>query len=168
MRYSDFLDTLLTWAHSKERVRAFTLVEIVITMAILGTLSAIAVPVYTDHVEEQKVTTAIADIKLIEGWVVRFQAERGRPPDTLAETGLPAKIDPWGRPYRYTRLAGLTKAEQDAKSRWDVNDKPLNDDFDLFSVGKDGVTTPKITLSPSHDDIIRAHGGTYVGLASEY
>lgn len=168
MRWTGLLDSLLIRGHSRQCVRAFTLVEILITLAILGTLSAIAVPIYQSRIDEQNVSTAIADIALIDGWVARFQAERGRPPDTLAETGLPAKVDPWGRPYRYTRIAGLTVAERDARCRWDKNEKPLNDDFDLWSVGKDGQTMPKITHADSHDDIIRAHGGSYVGLASEY
>jgi general secretion pathway protein G len=168
MRWTDFLKTLLIRGRPWQCARAFTLVEILIALAILGTLSAIAVPIYRNRVDEQNVSTAIADIAMIDGWVTRFQAERGRPPDTLAETGLPAKLDPWGRAYRYTRIQGLTVAERDAKCRWDKNEKPLNDDFDLWSVGKDGQTMPKITLAASHDDIIRAHGGSYVGLASEY
>jgi general secretion pathway protein G len=135
-------------------------VEILIALAILGTLSAIAVPTYQSRVDEQNISVAIADIAMIDGWITRFQAERGRPPDDFAEAGLPVKLDPWGNAYRYTRLAGLSKQ--------DKNEKPLNDDFDLYSMGKDGETKPKITHKDSHDDIIRAHGGSYVGLASEY
>lgn len=45
---------------------------------------------------------------------------------------------------------------------------PLNTDFDLYSVGKDGLS--KATLAPpqSHDDIIRANNGRFIGLASDY
>jgi len=168
MRWTGLLDSLLTRGHSQQCARAFTLIEILITLAIIGTLSAIAVPTYQSRVDEQNISTAIADIALIDGWVARFQAERGRPPDTLAETGLPAKLDPWGRSYQYTRLAGLSKADQDAKCRWDKNEKPLNADYDLYSMGKDGQTKPKITHADAHDDIIRAHGGAYIGLACEY
>ena len=162
------INTYLIRGQSQNRVRGMTLIELLIVVAIIGTLGGIAVPTYQGRVDEGKVSTAIADIKLIESWVVRFHAERGRPPETLAETGLPAKLDPWGRSYRYTRIQGLTVAERDARCRWDKNEKPLNADFDLWSVGKDGLTTPKITLSPSFDDIIRANGGAYTGLASEY
>jgi prepilin-type N-terminal cleavage/methylation domain-containing protein len=168
MRYINLINTYLIRGQSKNRVRGMTLIELLIVVAIIGTLGGIAVPTYQSRVDEGKVSTAIADIKLIEAWVTRFYAERGRPPDTLAETGLPAKLDPWGRPYQYTRLAGLAKNEQDAKCRWDKNEKPLNADFDLYSVGQDGQTTPKLTHADSHDDIIRASGGRFVGLASEY
>ena len=168
MRYTDFLETLLIRGRSKKRLRALTLVELLIAIAILGTLSAIAVPTYNNYIDEARNSSAVADIRGIEGGILRFQVERGRPPDTLAETGLPAKLDPWGRPYQYTRLAGLSKHDQDAKCRWDKNEKPLNADYDLFSMGQDGQTTPKLTHADSHDDIIRASGGRFVGLASEY
>ena len=168
MRYTDLLDILLIRGHSLKSVRAFTLVEILLTLAILGTLSAIAVPTYKNYIDEQKVSAAIADIRGIEGDIVKFQAERGKPPDPLSETGLPTKVDPWGRPYQYQRIQGLSKHEMDLKSRWDKNEKPLNYDFDLYSMGKDGETKAKITDKDSHDDVIRANGGAYVGLASEY
>jgi hypothetical protein len=35
-------------------------------------------------------------------------------------------------------------------------------------MGKDKKTKPKITHKDSHDDIIRANGGAYIGLASDY
>ena len=168
MRYTDFLDTLLIRGHSQKCVRAFTLVELLIAVAIVGTLSAVAVPTYNNYIAEARDSTAIADIRKIEGGIERFQMERGRPPDTLAEAGLPTLNDPWGHPYQYTRIAGLSQAERDAKCRWNKLEKPLNEDFDLYSMGKDGETKPKITDKDSYDDIIRAHGGAYVGPASEY
>ena len=168
MRYTDLLDILLIRGHSQKCVRAITLVELLIVMAILGTLSAIAVPVYSNYIDNARNSAAITDIRGIEADIVKFQAERGRPPDPLSEAGIPTKLDPWGRPYQYERIQGLSKAEMDLKCRWDKNEKPLNYDFDLYSVGKDGVWKPKITDEDSHDDIIRANGGAYVGLASEY
>jgi len=145
-----------------------TLVELLLVVAILGTLGAIAVPMYSNYIDKARISAAVADIRGIEGGIIRFQAERGRPPDTLAEGAVQTGLDPWGNPYRYTRIAGLSKEEMDAKCRWDKHEKPLNHDFDLYSMGKDGETKPKITHKDSHDDIIRANGGAYVGLASEY
>ncbi len=168
MRYSDFSNSLGIRGRSQKRLRGFTLIELLIALAIMGTLSAIAVPVSRNYMDEANNATAIADIRRIEGWVIRFQVERGRPPDTLAEAGHETPTDPWGHPYRFVRIQGLTPAERDAKCRWDKYDKPLNNDFDLYSMGKDGKTLAKITLPESYDDIIRAHGGGYVGLASEF
>jgi general secretion pathway protein G len=168
MRYTAFLDIHLIQSRSQKWVKALTLVELLLALAILGTLSAIAVPTYNNYIDKARNAVAVAEIRAIESGIVRFQAERGRLPDTLAEAGLPTQLDPWGCPYQYTRIQGLSKHEMDARCRWDKNEKPLNYDFDLYSMGKDGETKPKITHKESHDDIIRANGGAYVGLASEY
>ena len=98
----------------------------------------------------------------------RFQAERGRLPNTLAEAGVSTLLDPWGRPYKYSVIEGLTKHDLHGKCRRDRFVKPLNTDFDLYSMGKDGKSKPNSTDKDSHDDIIRANNGTFVGLASEY
>jgi len=45
---------------------------------------------------------------------------------------------------------------------------PLNDDYDLYSMGQDGVSAPPITAKPSQDDILRASDGSYLGLASQF
>jgi general secretion pathway protein G len=169
MHDTNFLKTLLTWARSKERVRAFTLIELLITVAIVGTLSAIAVPVYTGYTDESDISTAILDIRRIEGVIEGFRAVRGRPPDTLAEAGLGAQLDPWGNQYQYLRLAfeGV-----DPKTipghRKDAAMNPLNSDFDLYSMGKDGLSVENLVAPKSHDDVVRANNGAYVGLGSEY
>ena len=168
MGCSNFLDTFVMQGQSRKRVGGFTMIELLITVAILGTLSAIAVPVYTGYLNSSNNSTAIVDISKIVGSLASFQAERGSPPNTLAEAGIQPPLDPWGNPYQYTRLQGLSKHDQDAKCRWDKYDKPLNTDFDLYSMGKDGQTQPKLTDKSSYDDIIYAHGGSYIGLVSEY
>jgi general secretion pathway protein G len=45
---------------------------------------------------------------------------------------------------------------------------PLNTDYDLYSMGKDGQTQAPLTSSVSDDDVIRANDGGYVGLAEQY
>lgn len=45
---------------------------------------------------------------------------------------------------------------------------PLNSDYDLYSKGPDGKSSPPLTAKESRDDIIRANDGAYFGLASEY
>jgi general secretion pathway protein G len=45
---------------------------------------------------------------------------------------------------------------------------PINSDFDLYSMGKDRETVAPLTAKKSHDDIVRANDGAFVGLASEF
>jgi general secretion pathway protein G len=42
---------------------------------------------------------------------------------------------------------------------------PINSDFDLYSMGKDGESVPPLTAQKSRDDIIRANDGAYIGPA---
>jgi general secretion pathway protein G len=44
----------------------------------------------------------------------------------------------------------------------------VNSDFDLYSLGRDGVTTAQFTGNEAHDDIVRANNGRYYGLAEKH
>ncbi len=45
---------------------------------------------------------------------------------------------------------------------------PINSDFDLYSMGKDRESVAPLTAKKSHDDVVRANDGAFVGLASEF
>ena len=148
--------------------KAFTLVELLITIAIVGTLAAIAVPTYTDYVRRNSNSTAIVKIREKESQIERFKALSGRPPNNLAEAGIAAENDPWGNPYQYLRIAGLPPGSWQGLCRRDRSANPLNSDYDLYSSGRDGQTALALTAARSWDDIVRANNGAYVGLASKY
>ncbi len=152
----------------KEESKAWTLVELLLVIAIIGTLGAIAVPVYNNYMDKQRLTVAIVDIRAIESEIMRFRVERMRPPNTFAEAGLAVRADPWGNPCEYLRIEGLDKKDVQGKWRKDRFLVPINSDFDLYSKGKDGQSKAPLTTKVSHDDIIRANNGGFVGLASEF
>jgi general secretion pathway protein G len=66
----------------------------------------------------------------------------------------------------------LNIEDADAKTkgsiRKDKNLVPINSDFDLYSKGPDGKSTPPLTAKDSLDDIVRANDGGYFGVASKY
>jgi len=168
MRYTDFLDTLLIRSQSQKCLRAFTLIELLVAIAIIATLGAIAVPTYNNYIDKARNTTSMADIREMELGIVRFQAERGRLPDPLAEAGLSIQLDPWGRLYQYLRIQGLDIKDVKKYARKDRMTHPINTDFDLYSMGKDGDSQQPLTAQASWDDIVRANNGRFVGLASDY
>jgi len=157
----------------------FTIVELAISLAIIGTLTAIAVPSIQDRIYRANVARAATEIRGLEKEIIFFKTERGRypgwPPDmleTLQEIGRDNFLDPWGTPYQYRNLESSTKEPGDKPQncRKDRSTNPLNYDFDLYSAGPDRVLPShrQITEGSGEDDIVRAANGRYVGEGSKY
>ncbi|HDS83579.1 MAG TPA: prepilin-type N-terminal cleavage/methylation domain-containing protein [Phycisphaerales bacterium] len=67
--------------NSKLIRRAFTLVELMIVVAILGILAAVVVPEFQNHQQKAKETQAKANLKLLREAIERYTAEHnGTPP----------------------------------------------------------------------------------------
>ena len=146
--------------------KGFTLLEIMICVAIAATLAAIAIPNYISYVESGRVARAISEVKNIEKAVFNYVADHDAFPDSLSQVGFGDYQDPWGNAYRYLRIEG-GEAKTGAK-RKDHSLVPVNSDFDLYSMGRDGASQPPFTAKASQDDIVRANNGGYVGLVSNY
>jgi len=150
----------------RERPRGYSLVELMIVVAILSITAAIAVPSYQGMVYDAQVVSAIADIKQISDELTLFRLTNRRYPASLQEVGMDGKLDPWGRPYVYLLIADM-KIDK-GHIRKDKNLVPLNSDYDLYSCGRDGGSSPPLTSQDSRDDIVRANNGGFVGLATNY
>jgi general secretion pathway protein G len=150
---------------SKKLFGGFTLIEVLIVIAILGTLSGIAIPMYKNYIEKARIVTAIAEISILQKEIAEYETKNNVLPDTLNDIGRGNLLDPWGNPYQYLNFANVMGMGPLRKDRFLV---PLNSDYDLYSMGKDGLSMPPLTANASHDDIIRANNGTYIGIASEY
>ena len=120
--------------------RGFTLIEIMVVIAILGIMAAIVVPKLVGHTDTAKIAAAKQDIANIKQALILYKLDNQRYPTT--EQGLQALVtrpttgpaangyksdaylekipkDPWGNPYQY--LCPGIKGE-----------------FDVFSFGADG------------------------------
>jgi general secretion pathway protein G len=142
----------------------FTLLEIMIAVAVIGLLALIATPSYLEQRDKAMVARVISDIKHIEHTVLNYMSEKDSFPSNLDDVGLGGLKDPWGSAYHYWPISG----DKDQKVRKDRNLHPINTDFDLYSTGKDGATNYPLTASASQDDVIRANNGAYIGLVSNY
>lgn len=143
-----------------------TLVELLIVLAIVGTLSSILIPTLKGQVEADKNNQAAADIAIIEAAVESYINDFGVPPDSLDQVGMAGKLDPWGNPYEYLNV--FNDGNGPPHPRKDHFLHPLNSDYDLYSMGPDGKTKVPLTAAHSRDDIIRANNGGYIGVAADY
>jgi general secretion pathway protein G len=147
----------------KYRREGFTLIELALVITLLGLLSAIAIPTYRGYVDRARENGAIADIGMMQLQLYRWDLNTGAFPATLAEAGLGGP-DPWGNPYQYANIALSSPADV----RKDKNLNPINTDFDLYSMGRDGVTVRALTALDARDDIVRANNGAFIGRGEDY
>lgn len=78
--------------------RAFTLLELLITVAIVGLLSAIALPSYQEYRDRVDIGLAIADLQLIDQKFEVYYSTYDSYPPNLAAAGLATMLDPWATP----------------------------------------------------------------------
>ncbi len=106
----------------EERLQGFTLIEIMVVMAIMGILAAVIVPKIMNRPGQARIVAAKNDIRAIVSALKLYRLDNGRyptehqglkalvrrpdfgPPAADWRTGgylarLP--VDPWGRPYQY-------------------------------------------------------------------
>ena len=156
----------MSQASRRRHGRGFTLVELVIAVAILGVLAALTLSEYLAYIERVRVARAVIELKDISAQIDPIAFEGGALPNSLADIGIVGRNDPWGRPYLYLRIRGNPLAL--ARSRRDQFLVPINSDYDLYSRGKDGLTSQVITHPLSIDDVIRGNDGAFLGLAAKY
>ena len=120
------------------RRSAFTLIELLLVLVILGVLAGIVVPKFTNRTQDAKIAAAKTDIASLENQLENFEMDNERYPSS--EEGVRALVeqpaglqnwkgpyikrgvpnDPWGNPYVY-RSPGQNGA------------------YDILSYGSDGT-----------------------------
>ena len=172
--------------------RGFTIIEIMIVLAIIGLLAVISGSNYLSYIEKVRVASAIAAIRAIAVQLDDYVRSDKSLPATLSEIGMGDMVDPWSHPFAYLPFTTTTPGSGDSgssaggssgpggsgstaegksylgKARKDYFLVPLNTDYDLYSVGKDGNSRPPLSAPDSADDVIRANDGAYIGLAANY
>ncbi len=149
------------------KAKGFGLLELLITLVVAALLVSIAIPSYGRYSDRAKNMRAIGDIGVIAIEIGKFQLKNNNAlPASLAELAIDVPLDPWGREYQYLNIAAAGGGVGDFRK--DKNLNPLNTDFDLFSVGKDGTSSGPLSAKNSRDDIVRANNGAFIGRGEDY
>ncbi|MDP1633279.1 MAG: type II secretion system major pseudopilin GspG [Gallionellaceae bacterium] len=108
--------------HASQRLKGFTLIEVMVVILIIGVLAALVVPKVMSRPDEARITAAKSDIATVGQALNLYKLDNGRYPTT--EQGLAALVkkptispipenwkgdgyldrvpkDPWGTPYQY-------------------------------------------------------------------
>ncbi|MEJ2566523.1 MAG: type II secretion system protein GspG [Gammaproteobacteria bacterium] len=135
----------------------FQLIELLIALAVISLLAIIAVPSYSRYRDKADNAIATADIVAISQAVERYYVDYHAYPDSLNQVNMD------------TMQANIASGTNNTGTyRKDKFLHPINTDYDLYSMGKDGATQTPLTAGVSQDDIVRANNGAYIGLASDY
>ena len=134
----------------KNSKKGFTMIELIIVIAIIAILVVIAMPYYQSTLGSSKVSSAESNIKVIGDATMNYYTEMGSLPDASSITDLRDVLttkatdpngeekgpwlkknmkekDPWGNEYQY--------------------EKSSNTEFDIISEGPDGDTANQIKYS---------------------
>ncbi len=72
-------------AGCRSRLRGFTLIELVVALALLALLISIAVPQYFGMVERGRLAVQSQNLTIMRDAIDKFQGDRGRYPNSLEE-----------------------------------------------------------------------------------
>lgn len=131
-------------------------------VALIGLLATLASPKLREAVDKAKEAKAISDLKAMAVELGNLETL----PASLHGIGWGDRLDPWDRPYVYAPFGDGPGAP--AGARTDRFSLPLNTRYDLYSVGRDGGTSPSLGAGSSMDDLVVANDGGFVGHGKAY
>ena len=140
------------------------MIEMLFVLIIIGTIMSITTPRLSGLIKHARDAGAVGDLDAIHTDIVGYIAEHDSLPPSLAVIGWGGGRDPWNQPYMYLNFGGSIPGG----ARVDQFGVPLNTGFDLYSLGKDGSSSPSIMTGASQDDILLGDDGSFIGLATRY
>lgn len=146
---------------SSRRSRGFTLLELLIVVAIVGMLAAIAVPMYGTAVRQARVTALSADLEHVYGALLSYHADHGSFPaerDFDTETLTPLTSEGY-----YGDPKGLTQKLAGNKILMYVAPDVDGPDQQFILVTRHEAD-PRIIVVAVHTGVIHSTGGWVDGV----
>src|SRR5262245_28468026 len=91
-------------APTRRRQVGFTIIELMLAVAIVAVLVGIAMPAYQNYRERARINQAKTDIAAMSALIANAYQDLKAYPDSLDQVGLGGMRDPWGNPYGYLNL----------------------------------------------------------------
>jgi prepilin-type N-terminal cleavage/methylation domain-containing protein len=140
--------------------KGFSMVELVIVIAIIAALAAMIIPSYNTYINKTRNARAMSEIRTLATEISAWSLDHNNTnPPNLAAIGRDNFLDPWKRPYIYL----TTPALEDP-----LGSATLNREFDIYSKGMDDAGTPAGGDPGNKDDIVRSNDGAFVGLREAF
>jgi len=115
--------------------KGFTLIELMIVVAIIGILAAIAIPAYQDYTIRAQVSEGLSLASAAKASVAEYYVERGAWPSNNDDAGLADKHDIMGK---YTEHVSVKDNVIEIKYEYDANVNIHGDKIDLTATNNDG------------------------------
>lgn len=148
--------------------RGFTVVEVLIVAVIIGLLTALAIPAFSQYKNMAKVSRATSELRAIASQIALYQTDHNSIPPQLSDLpGGSAIKDPWGNSYVYYIIPS-----DGTGSYKDPGGVAFNTEYDLYSTGANRLTTKSLldplSTNTSRDDIVVGINGAIVELGERY